>query len=339
MDLTKAIELFEEIKKRFQTYQSNLHNSEFRTRILLIDPVLRLLGWEVENPDLIVLEYQPAESNRKSADYVLKNNGKNVAIVEAKNIDINIEDWKHRDQADDYARYAEVKFFVLTNGVAWMLYERDLMTSIESLKPIVRFDVVHDEPYQCALAAISMWRPNLASDDGPSEATEPVFVALEPASEQAPSEPNEQQEQQQPNDSPQDFEECYVLTSERRYPRYTTPTRLEIDDSVKEEVNNWKDVIHGIVAWLVAEGNLSAQHCPILIGKKVKRTFIDREGEVNPDGKAFQDPRPLPNGLSLQRSQTDTWEQWDRLRKLLEQFNVDPSAIQVFYEPTGKARR
>ena len=92
MDLTKAMRLFEEIKKRFQNHQSNLHNSEFRTRILLIDPVLRLLGWNVENPDLVVLEYQPAESNRKSADYVLKNNGKNVAIVEAKNIDINIED-------------------------------------------------------------------------------------------------------------------------------------------------------------------------------------------------------------------------------------------------------
>ena len=130
MDLTKAIELFEEIKN----YQ------RFRTRILLIIPFCGYLAGS--NPDL--LEYQPAESNRKSCP---KKQRKNVP----KNIDIDIEDWKHRDQADDYARYAEVKFFVLTNGVAWMLYERDLMTSIESLKPIVRFDVVHDEPYQCAL--------------------------------------------------------------------------------------------------------------------------------------------------------------------------------------------
>jgi hypothetical protein len=335
MDLTKAMELFEEIEKRFKKHKSNL--SEFRTRILLIDPVLRLLGWDVENPDLVELEYQPAESNRKSADYVLKNNKKNVAIVEAKNIDKKIDAVKYREQTDGYARYAEVKFFVLTNGIRWLLYERDLMTSLESLKPIVSFDVVHDEPYQCALAAISIWRPNLASDDGPSEATEPVFVALEPASEQAISEPNEQQEQQPPNDSPQDFEECYTLTSERRYPRHTTPTRLEIGDSVKEEVNNWKDVIHEIATWLVDEGNLSAQHCPIVIGRKVKRTFIDREGKVNPDGKPFQDPRPLANGLILQRSPTDTWEQWDKLKKLLEQFGVDSSTIQVFYKSTEKA--
>ena len=85
MDLTEAMGLFEEIKQRFENYKENF--SEFRTRILLIDPVLRLLGWDVENPDLVELEYQPAESNRRSADYVLKNNKKNVAIVEAKNID------------------------------------------------------------------------------------------------------------------------------------------------------------------------------------------------------------------------------------------------------------
>ena len=68
MDLTKAMELFEEIKRRVQNYQKDLRNSEFRTRILLIDPVLRLLGWDVENPDLVVLEYQPAESNRKTTE-------------------------------------------------------------------------------------------------------------------------------------------------------------------------------------------------------------------------------------------------------------------------------
>lgn len=337
MDLTEAMELFEEIKKRFENHKSDF--SEFRTRILLIDPVLRMLGWEVENPDLVVLEYQPTELNRKSADYVLKNDEGNVAIVEAKNIDIDIGDWKHREQADNYARYAEVKFFVLTNGIRWLLYERDLMTSLESLKPIVSFDVTDDEPYQCALAAISMWRPNLASDAGPSDATEPVFISQEPALDRPSGQSNEQQEPQLNDDSPPDFDGCYTLTSEGRYPRYTTPTRLEIGDNIEEEVDNWKDVIHEIVVWLVAEANLSAQHCPILIGKKVRRTFIDRKGEVNPDGKAFQDPRPLPNGLILQRSQTDTWEQWDRLRKLLEQFNVDSSTIRVFYRSTGRTNR
>ena len=80
-DLQKVIE---KLRDRIERHRDDLRNSEFRTRILLIDPLLRELGWDVENPDLVGLEYQPATSKRESADYILKNSGKNVAIVEAK---------------------------------------------------------------------------------------------------------------------------------------------------------------------------------------------------------------------------------------------------------------
>ena len=324
MDLTKAMELFEEIEERFQNHQN--YFSEFRARILLIDPVLRLLGWDVENPDFVVLEYQPNTKNRKSADYVLKSNEKNVAIVEAKNIDIDIEDWKHRDQADDYARYAEVKFFVLTNGIKWLLYERDLMTSIESLKPIVRFDVVDDESYQCALAAISMWRPNLASDGGPSEAKEPIFRSPETATDRSSSQIAKQQEQQRSDDSSKDSNNWCTFKS-GMYPRKTQPIRLKIGNRVDEQVVYWVDVIHEIVVWLINTGKLKDNHCPILISQK---TFIGHE-EVNPDGTPFKNPQRLPNGLVLQRD-IPTGPQWGRLKKLLDQLNVDTGEIQVLYK-------
>ena len=323
MDLTKAMELFEEVKQRFEDHKGDF--SEFRTRILLIDPVLRLLGWDVENPGLVVLEYQPNTQNRKSADYVLKNKGKNVVIVEAKNIDIDIENWEHRDQADDYARYAEVKFFVLTNGVKWLLYERDLMTSLESLKPIVSFDVAHDKPYQCALAALSMWRPNLTSE-------EPVFISPKSVSDQPSSELDEQQEQQL-DDSPRNDDERYPFASEDRfYPQDFKPTKVKINNRRPETVKSWKDVIHEVAVWLANEGVLNANDCPI--GGR-KYTFIGRKA-VNPNGTPFKDPRQLPNGLILQRGFLNTQEQWRKLKQLLKQpekqRQVNPSQIQVFYE-------
>lgn len=298
MDLTKAMELFEEIKRRLQDNQSDF--SEFRTRIILIDPVLRLLGWDVENPDLVVLEYQPNESNRNSADYVLKNDEGNVAIVEAKNIDIDIEDLKYRSQADNYARDAGAEFFVLTNGVRWLLYKRNLRTSFESLKPIVSFDIIHDPPHQCALDAISMWRLNLASDGGPSKVTEPVLISPDPAHDQPSSRPDEQPEQQSSNDS-KNGDKRYPFTLEPRYPPNIKPSWLKIGNDIDEEVKSWKDVIHEVVTWLINKGKLSDQHCPILIGKRVKWTFIDRKEAVNPDGSTFEQPKPLPNSLVLQR--------------------------------------
>ena len=297
MDLTKAMELFQEIRRRVQKHQSDF--SEFRTRILLIDPVLRLLGWDVENPDLVVLEYQPSTRKRQSADYILKNNEENVAIVEAKNIDKKIDDLEYREQADNYARYAGAQFFIVTNGITWLLYERTLKTGFELLEPIVSFDVVHDKPYQCALAAISMWRPNLASDGGASEVAEPVFISSESAPDQPSSQPNEQQEQQQPDDLPKDDDKRYPFAAENRlYPQGTKPTRLKIGDHVDKQAVHWLDVIHEVVAWLIYEEILSDNHCPIEIGKK---TFINSEA-VNRDGTPFKTPRQLPKGLILQRS-------------------------------------
>ena len=326
MDLTEAMELFEEIEKRFKCHQDDL--SEFRTRIILIDPVLRLLGWDVENPDLVVLEYQPATSKRESADYILKHNKKNVAIVEAKNIDKKIDDLEYREQADNYARYAGVRFFILTNGVKWLLYERTLTTGLELLEPIVSFDIIHDEPYQCALAAISMWRPNLVSG-GPSKVTEPVLISLKPAPNRSGTEPDDPRE---------DFEACYILTSERRYPRHTTPTRLKIGNHRPVKVELWLDVIHEIVAWLIGEKILRSDDCPIEIGQKI---FIARKGTVNRDGSPIKDPRELPNSLILQRGNLNTVLQWQKLRQLLDQYKdkVDQNAIQVFYKLAGKTNR
>ena len=193
-DLRKVIE---KLRSRVERHRDYLRNSEFRTRTLLIDPLLRELGWDVENPDFVALEDQPASSKRDSADYILKNSGKNVAIVEAKNIDKKIDDLEYREQADNYARDAGVQFFILTNGVIWLLYKRSLTTSFELLEPIVRFDVVHDAAYHCALASISIWNPNLASGS-PKPAMESVIKPSQLVSDSPSSQTSEIKKEQHP---------------------------------------------------------------------------------------------------------------------------------------------
>ena len=180
MDLTKAVKLFEELRSKISEHRNYLSGNETVTRVLLVDPVLDLLGWDVRNPHIVELEFEPAVSNRSAADYVLKADGNNVAIVEAKRFGTNIDELRHREQADGYARYAGVKFFVLSDGGVWSLYERDLMTSIEVLTPKVRFDLVNDDLVACALKALSMWRVNLGSGSEPTAAKAPrLCVATE----------------------------------------------------------------------------------------------------------------------------------------------------------------
>ena len=186
MDLAKTVELFEELRfkvsKNSENYKQRVYlsGSETVTRVLLIDPVLEMLGWDVRNVDLVELEFEPAPSKRDKADYVLKNDDKNVAIVEAKKFDTKIDELAHREQADGYARFAGVKFFVLTDGAKWRLYERDLMTGLEDLKPIVKFDLENDDLTRCALKSLSLWRANLGLGLTPTMASEPHLVPVKP---------------------------------------------------------------------------------------------------------------------------------------------------------------
>lgn len=173
-DLKKVIE---KLQDRITNHADYLQK-EPRTRTLLVDPLLRELGWDVEDPNLVELEYEPESSKRMAADYILKNGKNQVAIVEAKPIGKTIEDLGVREQADKYASSAGAPFFILTNGVKWLLYKRIPTASLASLKPVVSFDIEHDEPYYCVSACVSMWLPNLSGS--PMAAIEPAKKEADP---------------------------------------------------------------------------------------------------------------------------------------------------------------
>ena len=174
MALDDLKEVIEKLQGRITNHKDYLQK-EPRTRTLLVDPLLRELGWDVEDPNLVELEYEPESSKRMSADYILKNGKNQVAIVEVKPMGKAIENLEVLEQADKYASSAGAPFIILTNGVKWLLYERSPTAGLASLDPIVSFDLA-EEPYRCALQALSMWNLNLASDN-PIKVTKPVLDA------------------------------------------------------------------------------------------------------------------------------------------------------------------
>ena len=73
------------VRHRVQTNNGYLGNSEIRTKYVLIDPLLRALGWNTGDPAQVQLELSTGNSTKK-ADYVLFRRGikKPVGVVEAK---------------------------------------------------------------------------------------------------------------------------------------------------------------------------------------------------------------------------------------------------------------
>ena len=58
MGLDDLVGCIEVLKERMQSYRTDLAEYEMRTRVTLIDPLLRALGWDVSDPTVVMPEYK-----------------------------------------------------------------------------------------------------------------------------------------------------------------------------------------------------------------------------------------------------------------------------------------
>lgn len=335
MDLTKAMELFEELKWRIHKRGDYLKESEYRTRILLVDPLLRLLGWNVEDFCCVEIEYKTTQSTNERADYVLKKGESKVAVVEAKKLGFPMGS-KERRQAKEYADYADVSRCMLTDGAKWMLYDLNQGRNPDTMQPWIEFDIESDGPEQLILCGLTLWQQWFTPEVGSSPVSNLLFDSGVDNTQSTNGVTNEQQEQQQSDDSSKDADN-WCSFEDKMYPPDSDPAKLKIGNSpaVTVKSKKWTEAIRKVVAWLADKERLSVNDCPI--GTETY-TFIGHE-PVNPDGTPFKNPQELSNGLILQGGYVNTQAKWSKLRQLLADLGVDRSTIRVSYEPTGKANR
>ena len=140
--MTGLARLFDILKTRMTEHDDYLRRSEYNTRILLIDPVLRKLGWDVEDPELVRMEVELARPGGLRADYVLLERDTPVAIVEAKSFGRDLRDGRFLGQAVEYAGHAGVQLFVMTDGNIWQLYGRGRgRSSSRPSQPEMKFNI------------------------------------------------------------------------------------------------------------------------------------------------------------------------------------------------------
>jgi predicted type IV restriction endonuclease len=109
--------------------------NEEQTRYTLVDPILRALGWDLENPNQVKVEYRDENNEDKTRpDYTFFKKGKKgkneqVLIVEAKKWGFSgyevIESTEEFNKLKDYCENRVVKFGALTDGGSWWVYKFD----------------------------------------------------------------------------------------------------------------------------------------------------------------------------------------------------------------------
>ena len=143
-DLYQAIE---KLRERMENHQDKLKQSEALTRNALVDPLLRALGWDTEDPAQVMPEYRM--DNNLIADYALLSNGKTAIVVEAKSLNTSVDDTRPDGIVDKGIRYCMrdgIEYYVTTDGRKWNIYETHRPVPIAE-KKIVSFDIA-DSPGQ-----------------------------------------------------------------------------------------------------------------------------------------------------------------------------------------------
>lgn len=104
--------------------------SEQSTKATLIEPVLRALGWDVEDIEQVQHEYKGRPQHRP-VDYALLQQRTVRLFVEAKALGEDLGDARWASQIMGYAGVAGVGWIALTDGDEWRLYNAHAEVPVE----------------------------------------------------------------------------------------------------------------------------------------------------------------------------------------------------------------
>ena len=117
------------VRDRIARYQRQ-GIGEQDTKAALIVPVLRALGWDIEDLEDVKLEYRRRSSDNP-VDYALFLLRKPRLFIEAKSLGAHLDDGKWATQILAYATVAGVEWVALTDGNEWRIYNSHATVPVE----------------------------------------------------------------------------------------------------------------------------------------------------------------------------------------------------------------
>ena len=311
-DLVGCIELLQE---RIRAYEATLRENETRTRMALIDPLLKALGWNPADPGVVTPEYKVSGG---WADYaLLRPDGKPASTVEAKKLGTPLAD--HRRQMLNYANESGIEYAGLTDGNHWEMYEIFQRGTLEERR-ILEVSIVSDPAAASALKLLILWRPNLVSDK-PIPASPPILPASPPSSppRAAPIKPDS------PSRAPASI--GWIALSEYDQQRVSAsqcPGAIRFWDGSEQPLNYWYQILTSAVGKLYAEKRFTVEDLPIGWTQKI---YIVNIEPVHPTGKPFANSKKIegtPLFVNMNLSAPDVRRNTCRL---LERYNQNPADV------------
>ncbi len=299
--ITIQIEL---LANRINSDRSTWSGNETATRLQLIDPMLRQIGWDTADPDQVKPEYSVGSRN---ADYVLLANERPIAVVEAKNLGVKI-DSESRLQALSYVDSPSIRFVIVTNGDRWELYN----SSLSETKPLGRFTISRDNPYLAAIEAAKISRDIMTATIGQVEDRTSFVPGNWTSGEVDHTLP------------PTDSQSWIPLDKVEYKPKGARPTRIRLPDQSEIRIRSWSKVWINIAEWM-AKNEPRMTECQY---GPSKHMVIKSENEgFWKDRGGYR----LSNGLWIEPDVTAN-TLLRTARSFLKYFNFEPSSVAIRFD-------
>ena len=310
MPIEDLLELVDTLRKRIDKHSVALGKSEALTRYALIDPLLRGLGWDTADPELVTPEFN---SGSGRADYALLSNGKPLIMLEAKSLESQLD--QAAVQGINYCNIKGTAFFCVTDGQKWRLYETFRPRPIEE-KIVVSWDICEGSGAAACLKAAALWRPSAASGK--------MTVAETPVIGFSQHDPNPTPPPPVP--PPPSLDDDWQPLTEVKTSAGQKVGALQFPNGELIETKIWRDVLLGIVRWLTNKEMLDASHCPIKSRQSSPHCMLNTKPN-HEDGTEFSLPGEV-NGLYIAQST----EHHNNLRialAIIRRVSQDPSQFKV----------
>jgi hypothetical protein len=228
-------ELLEAIKRvceRIKRYENQLRQNEMLTRYALVDPILRALGWDTEDPEQVVPEFSMRTGR---ADYALLVEGKSHIVVEAEPLGAALT--RAAEQGVRYAVSEGIPYFVCTDGNRWVIYDTFKRVPLEE-KIIAQAEISSggDVNYDAARQLLALWRPAMPEVK--------VGAPLVATGERE----TDERRKIETRDKTKLGQSLQQLKEQMR-PGQSPPTSIRFPDGKQEDLRTWKDLLVAVAKW------------------------------------------------------------------------------------------
>lgn len=295
------------IRDRAGDHSSVFSSNETATRVQLINPLLRALGWDVEDPDRVRHEHLISSGK---LDYALRFGSHFVAIVEAKSGNTKVGS-QTQPQLMKYARdpdCEQLQAVALSNGTEWIVHRESKNWLTEKV------DLLAGEVFEAAYALFELLHSSQFGDglhgriEIKDQGRESAGTDSSPGTTVRPS-------------------GWHKLSPE--LPIQSKPRAIRFAGGRPIRISSWKGYWVEVAKYLVRAGKIRPSDMPL----RITRTGFYLMNRVNrrQDGKEFHRPAKIGDGIWMEALGSAGSIRTDSIR-LLTTLGIDASIVEVKFD-------